>query len=124
MKGDLKTPVTKMTRYVILLASLLVITAHSATLVGNWTPLFKGVDYSVSTNTPSATMPNQHVVHALKVDLTDPDIQFRTTPRVTSNYQNNVREVVGLTVSAFLTTHQLQAAINANFFTSPGYYPP
>src|SRR5687768_4543478 len=101
-----------------------VVTAHSATTVGYWNPLFKGVDYSLSSNTPSASIPNQHVVHAIKVDLLDPDIRLRTTPRVPTNYLNNVREVIGQTVSDFLRQHQLQVAINANFFNSPGYYPP
>jgi exopolysaccharide biosynthesis protein len=98
--------------------------AEAATLIGPWTPIFKGVEYSVSSNTPSTRMPNQHVVHALRVDLGDPDIDLRTTPRVATNYSNNVREVVGLTVSDFLKKHELEVAINANFFNSPGYYPP
>jgi hypothetical protein len=92
--------------------------------VGAWFPIFKGIDHMSGENSPSASMPNQHVVHALRVDLTDPDIQLRTTPRVPSNYVNNLRETIGLTVSDFLVQNQLQAAVNANFFDSPGYYPP
>jgi len=48
------------------------------------------------------------------VDLTDPDIQFLTTPRAT-NYVVNYRETGGLKVKDFLTIHQVQLAINANF---------
>lgn len=98
--------------------------AIAATSTSQWSPIFKGIDYSTGNNTPGGTMPNQHVVYALRVDLTDPDVQLRTTPRVPSNYQSNIRETIGLTVSEFLERNQLQAAINANFFTSPGYYPP
>lgn len=118
------TPVSRRLHCLLFALATLVVSGRAATTVGQWTQMFKGIDYSTGNNTPSATMPNQHVVHALRVDLTDPDIQLRATPRVPSNYQNNFRETIGLTVSDFLTQNQLQAAINANFFNSPGYYPP
>jgi hypothetical protein len=86
--------------------------------------MFKGVDHSVSTNTPGGTIPRLQVVHALRVDLTDPDIRLETTPRLASNYASGIREVVGLTVSDFLKSRGLQAAINANFFAPGTYYPP
>jgi hypothetical protein len=86
--------------------------------------LFKGIEYSVSTNIPSgAEFPNHHVVHALRIDLSDPDIRLLTTPRL-ENYVEGSSEVGGLTVSDFLRTHHLQAAINANFFDHPDYYLP
>jgi hypothetical protein len=93
-------------------------------LIGSWMPTFKGIDRMTGENGGSASMPNQHVVHALRIDLTDPDIRLRTTPRVPTNYQNNSRETIGLTVSDFLVQNQLQAAVNANFFDFMGYYPP
>src|SRR4051812_40886827 len=95
-----------------------------ATMVGPWTPMFKGVDHSVSTNTPGGANQRLQVVNALRVDLTDPDIRLETTPRLGANYLSGVREVVGLTVSDFLKAHDLQAAINANFFAPGTYYPP
>src|SRR5436190_12647293 len=51
-------------------------------IIGPWVPKFKGVDHSVSTNIPGGGgFPNHHVVHALRIDLTDPDIRLHSTPR-------------------------------------------
>jgi hypothetical protein len=99
--------------------------ASGAPIVGPWIPTFKGVDHSVSTNLPGGggDFPNRQVVHALRVDLTDPDIRLLTTPRI-SNYVANVREVGGLTVTEFLRRNKVQAAINANFFSERNYYAP
>jgi hypothetical protein len=96
---------------------------HAAMIVGPWTPLFKGIEHSVNTNTPGI-IPRLQAIHALRVDLTDPDISFETTPRVLTNYLSGVREVIGETCSDFLTGHGLQAALNANFFSPTDYYPP
>lgn len=98
--------------------------ARATTIVGSWVPIFKGVDHSVSTNLPSGgEFPNHHVVHAMRVDLTDPDVRLFTTPRI-ANYTAGSREVGGLTVSDFLKTHRVQAAVNANFFDVRTYYVP
>jgi hypothetical protein len=98
--------------------------ARATTVIGPWVPAFKGVDYSVSTNIPSGgNLPRLQVVHAFRVDLTDPDIRLLTTPPI-SNYVAGSSEVGGLTTSDFLTTNHLQAAINANFFAPGGYYLP
>ncbi|MBI2946315.1 MAG: phosphodiester glycosidase family protein [Verrucomicrobia bacterium] len=97
--------------------------ARAATIVGPWGPIFKSIDYSVSTNLPGGDFPNRHVVHAFRVDLTDPDIRFFTTPRI-SSYSAGVREIGALTVSDFLKTYKVQAAINANFFSGRSYYLP
>src|ERR1044071_7062253 len=107
-----------------LLLLLAVSESFGGTVVGSWEPMFKGVDHSVSSNVPPGTMARLQVVPALRVDLTDPDIRFETTPRILTNYLSGSREVVGLTVSDFLTAHNLQAAINANFFSPSIYYPP
>jgi hypothetical protein len=102
-----------------------IVTARSATEIGPWKPLFKGIDYSVSTNIPgSGDFLYLQVVHALRVDLGDPDISFLTTPRITNNYTANVREIAAYTPSDFLRNHQLQAVINANFFSEGSYYLP
>jgi len=99
-------------------------TARATPVVGPWTPLLKGVDYSVSTNiSAGGDFSNLQVVHAFRVDLTDPDIRLFTTPRI-SNYVAGDRETGGLTVSDFLKTYHLQAAINANFFYPQSYYLP
>lgn len=98
--------------------------ASAATVVGPWTPIFKGVDYSVSTNFPgSGDFPRLQVVHAFRVDLEDPDIRlFPTPPR--PDPIPDVAEVGGLTTSDFLSTYNLQVALNANFFSPGGYYLP
>ncbi len=53
---------------------------------GPWTPIFKGVDHAVGTNNPSVpgNFPELQVVHCIRVDLTDPDIQLFATPRASS----------------------------------------
>jgi hypothetical protein len=97
---------------------------RASTIVGDWVPRFRGVDFSVSTNTPTGGgFANRQVVYALRVDLTDPDIRLFPTPRI-ADYVVGVREVGGMTVSDFLTTYGLQAAINANFFGPGEYYLP
>src|SRR5262245_1592077 len=111
-------------RTVLALAFLFsALSMRAITIVGSWVPIFKGVDYSVSTNTPGGNFPNRQVVHAFRVDLADPDIRLITTPRF-SNYVANASEVGGLTVSDFLKGNHLQAAINANFFYPNSYYLP
>jgi len=109
----------------VLAATLLAtgLSARAATMVGLWKPIFKGVDHSASTNLPGGDFPNRQVVHAFRVDLTDPDIRFFTTPRI-SSYSAGVREIGALTMSDFLKTYKVQAAINANFFSGRNYYLP
>ncbi|MFO1502169.1 MAG: phosphodiester glycosidase family protein, partial [Verrucomicrobiota bacterium] len=53
----------------------------------------------------------------------DPDIRLLTTPPLTNAVENSA-EVAGMTVSGFLRTNGVQAAINANFFDPSGYYLP
>src|SRR5262245_55807739 len=97
--------------------------ARATTIIGPWIPVFKGVDYSVSSNTPGGNLPNLQVVHAFRVDLTDPDIRLFTSAQ-SSNYVAGASEVGGLTTSDFLKSNHLQAAINANFFNPNDYYLP
>jgi hypothetical protein len=98
----------------------------AATVVGPWIPKFKGVDFSVSTNLPGGggELIHRQVVYALRVDLADPDVRLMATPRIATNYVAGIREIGGLTVSDFLRTNRLQAAINANFFSERNYYLP
>ncbi|MCB1126808.1 MAG: phosphodiester glycosidase family protein, partial [Verrucomicrobiae bacterium] len=98
--------------------------ARAGTVVGPWTPIFKGIDYSVSTNVPgSGDFPRLQVVHAFRVDLTDPDIRLFTTPPLPDPIPG-YQEVGGLTTSDFLSTHHLQVALSANFFGPGQYYQP
>ena len=97
----------------------------AALTIGPWVPKFKGVDLSVSTNIPPSggELLRRQVVSALRVDLSDPDVRFFTTPRI-SGYVEGDREIAAYTVSDFLRNNRLQAAINANFFSEGQYYLP
>jgi Phosphodiester glycosidase/Purple acid Phosphatase, N-terminal domain len=117
----------------LLAAALLGMRITAGTLVvGPWSPMFKGVDFAAGTNTPNAAYPDLMVMHVARLDLTDPDLHFITTPRITSPpFIPRVQETSGMTVERFLEVHGLQLAINANFFStdatfggSPNYYLP
>ena len=108
------------------LALLLAIlgTGQASTVLGPWTPLFKGIDQMVGTNTPGGGgFARLQVVHALRVDLTDPDIRLFPTPRI-DNYVPGYSETAGLQVRDFVARYQVQVAINANFFDPQDYYLP
>ncbi len=115
-------------RSLILAFTLPVLSATPAlaqTTIGEWKPKFKGIDFSLSSNIPAAgTLSHQQIVYALRVDLADPDIRLFTTPRLVNGYLSGSSEVAGRTVSTFLGTYHLQAAINANFFDATLYYLP
>src|SRR5690349_18616929 len=109
-----------------LLLSVFAFAASANIVVTPWKPIFKGVDRAVGTNLPApATLfTNNGVVHTnsrlqvvncVRVDLTDPDVQFFTTPRA-SNYVAESRETTSLTVSNFLQSYGLQVACTANFY--------
>ena len=103
---------------------LLSVSTWGTAIVGPWEPMFKGVDHSVSTNLPGVSgMPHRLVIHTIRVDLSDPDIQLLSTPPIDNPVQGT-REVGGLTVSDFLRTNQVQVAINANLFDAREYYLP
>jgi hypothetical protein len=95
-------------------------TATAGTVLGPWVPLFKGIEHAVGTNTASGGgFPNLQVVHFLRVDLSDPDLHFFTSPRVTNNYVADYTESAGYTATNFLKRNNLQVAINANTFFLP-----
>jgi len=111
-------------RMLLIAAALLFMTAAQTpaqTVLGPWVPLFKGIDRAVGTNNPgNGGMPDLMVIYALRVDLTDPDIQLYATPRIANDYVLDARETAGYTVSNFLTMHGLQVAVNANYFHDAG----
>ena len=100
----------------------------AGTVLSPWTPVFKGVDYAVGTNTPGAgAMPDLQVVYTMRIDLTDPDIRFYASPRTAKgtlqdeyNYVAGTYVTAGYKTSNFLRNHGLQVAINANNFHDPG----
>ena len=90
--------------------------------LGPWTPIFKGIDHAVGTNNPSiaGNFPELQVVHCVRVDLTDPDVQIFPTPRA-SSYVAESRETLDLSVPDFLKQYKLQVAADANFYNvNPG----
>jgi hypothetical protein len=109
---------------VTLLLLALRLQASASTVFGPWVPLFKGIDHAVGTNTPDGSgFAELQVVNALRVDLTDPDVRFFSTPRY-SNYIPDGTGTCGyetavLTATNFLRTYNLQVAINANNFHDP-----
>ena len=99
--------------------SLAAVAAHSALSVSPWVPIFQGIEQATGTNGASALGPLS--VHALRIDLQDPDIRLKLTPPVTNNYVPNVRETLLQTPAEFLVEHRLQVAVNSVHF-SPGSY--
>jgi exopolysaccharide biosynthesis protein len=90
--------------------------------LGPWTPIFKGIAHAVGTNNPNiaGNFPELQVVHCVRVDLTDPDVQVFTTPRA-SGYVAESRETLTLSVPDFLKRYRLQVAADANFYNAnPG----
>ena len=83
-----------------------------------WSPIFKGIDYATGsqrvTGSPFGT--NQQV-NCLRVDLTDPDIEFLTTPRCTNC---GAFETLAENTSLFLERNALQVAVNCNFYATSG----
>src|SRR5436190_3036316 len=118
-----------------LLLTALSLISRAEVVVTDWKPLFKGIERAVGTNfanSPAIIYTNNNIVYTngrlqvvncVRVDLTDPDVQFFTTPRA-SNYVAELRETYSQTVSNFLQVNGLQVAINANFYnTAVGYDP-
>ena len=96
--------------------------ALAVPVLGPWTPIFKGIAHAVGTNDPSVAgnFPELQVVHCVRVDLTNPDVQFFTTPRA-SGYVAESRETLTLSVPDFLKQYKLQVAADANFYNAnPG----
>jgi hypothetical protein len=110
--------------FYLLLALIGILSPRAEIILGEWTPVFKGVELSISTNIPAAPGERLQVAYALRIDLTDPDVEFFTSPRIETNYIGGNREVAAFTASDFLTRNDLQVAINANFFDNGTYYLP
>jgi len=95
--------------------------ARAATVLGRWLPIFEGIDHAVGTNTSaSGGFPDLMVIYAARVNLTDSNIQFYASPRISSGYSVDSHEVGGYCTSNFLKNHGLQLAVNANYFHDPG----
>jgi len=101
-----------MKRFICLLIFFLVVrSVHGDFTMTLWEPTFKGIDHASGLTTPGGEDVRRMEVQALRVDLTDPDIQLFTDPLA-----NNGAETLGLTTSAFLKTYGVQVAVNGNLF--------
>ena len=110
----------QLNRFLLISALFAFLRLQAAPILGPWVPLFKGIDHQSAVNTvDTPDFQNLMAIHALRIDLHDPDIQFLSTPRLVTNYQANVQETAGMTVSGFLKATHVQAAINANFYDPP-----
>lgn len=73
-----------------------------------WTPLFRGIEYARA----EASEPRPLRVHAVRIDLREPAIEFLVTP---SNGERPL-ETDGRRTSTFLKEHGCQVAVNASPF--------
>jgi len=80
--------------------------------IGAWKPIFRGVEHA----TAEAKAPRPLRLHAVRVDLTDPDIDFLVTPP----NRRRAGQTDGLKTSTFLTKHSCQVAVNASPFRPVG----
>ena len=107
-----------MMRILVLLSIVVAGGVQAAIVTNSWQALFKGIEHISATNYPDAAIPRLQVVHCLRVDLADPDIQFLATPPA-SNPVARARETLSLTITNFLRDYHVQIAVNANFY-NPG----
>src|SRR5215467_8267529 len=72
----------KLMRWMLFLVGCFCSLASAGPAPGPWTPIFKGIDHAVGTNTPgiAGNFPELQVVHCIRVDLTDPDVRLFPTP--------------------------------------------
>lgn len=79
-------------------------------------PLFQGITYSRRIE----TRPRPQVIHILDIDLTAPGLKPFATPGFDGAHPNINAELsqesLVMRTSSFLQAHQLQLAVNANFF--------
>ncbi len=94
----------------IILASL-AWTSQGAITLQPWTPLFQGIDYT--SGQADASEVREHKVFALRVDLTDPTLEFFSTP----GNGAGPMETYGQTTTTFVNTYGVSVAVNANFFS-------
>jgi hypothetical protein len=84
-------------------------------IVGEWSPLFAGVDLASGQQVAEVSGERNQRVLCLRIDLLQPDIKLFTTPKCTNcgNF-----ETLAQTPSRFLEQNDLQVAINGGFYSS------
>jgi exopolysaccharide biosynthesis protein len=102
-----------------ILVVLLLCTAAQAVIitVDPWTPLFKGIELGHGQQQTNMAGEKVHQVLCLRIDLTDPDVQFFATPHCTNSCGS---ETLSENTSHFVEQYQVQAAIDCNFYSGSG----
>ncbi|MDB6122171.1 MAG: hypothetical protein JWQ71_1164 [Pedosphaera sp.] len=110
---SMPSTISNLKRFGTLLLAILLYsrTGHATITVYPWVHLYKGVDHA--RGEADAAESRVQKVNALRIDLSDPDVQLFGTP---SNGAAPL-ETFGQTTSTFLRTYGLQAAINVSFFS-------
>jgi exopolysaccharide biosynthesis protein len=89
----------------------LALTTPAAITVQPWAPMFRGIDFAGGDADTNEVRLQK--VFALRVDLTDPTIEFFSTP---SNGDAPL-ETLGQTTTTFVQTYGVAVGVNANFFS-------
>src|SRR5438445_11247420 len=92
-------------------------TANALIVTNAWVPIFKGIDHTTGQMIPDAVDPRLQAVNALRIDLTDPDVQMFSDPPCTNCPVEYGYETRGYTTSRFLKTYGVQVAVDANFYS-------
>ena len=107
--------------FTVALLGLSLAVASATNTVSSWIPIFKGIEQANGTNNGEGTVALS--VHALRIDLQDPDIRLVVTPPA-SNYVANSRETLLQTPREFMVEHRVSVVVNAGQFTPGGYSNP
>jgi len=94
-----------------------------------WQPLFKGIEHAVGTNFPNTVFNGStgaytntalQVMHCLRIDLADPDVQLLPSPPAPNPVLDS-RETLTYGIGTFLRSNRVQVAANAQFYNAnPG----
>ena len=107
--SDQKRPILRL----LLVCGLatLAFTTPAAITIQPWAPMYRGIDFARGDADTNEV--RQQKVFALRVDLTDPTIEFFSTP---SNGDAPL-ETFGQTTTTFVQTYGVAVGVNANFFS-------
>lgn len=112
----LAVPLRRLALGFALLGALASGSAHADKVLGGWTPVFQGIDYMTGYETnvqyPGETSTRRLAVNVMRIDLSNPDISFFTTP----GNGDGALDTYAQTAGQFLEENQLAVAVNANFF--------
>src|SRR5216117_1919137 len=89
--------------------------AHADSSVSRWTTIFAGIEQATGTNDAGANGPLS--VNTVRIDLWNTNVTLVITPPLTNNYVPDQRETYLQTTREFVVAHQLQAAVNAGYFS-------